>query len=92
MYVFENDKIKSLLLKEISKNKIKLIKKDLKNLDELKNYDLIILCIGGQSKIYDNLSRNRSIKKDYKEIAITGYVRHNYKNLNTSQFFLKMVH
>ena len=89
MYVFENDKIKSLLLKEISKNKIRLIKKDLKNLDELKNYDLIILCIGGQSKIYDNLSRNRSIKKDYKEIAITGYVRHNYKNLNTSQFFLK---
>ncbi len=89
MYVFENDKIKSLLLKEISKNKIRLIRKDLKNLDELKNYDLIILCIGGQSKIYDNLSRNRSIKKDYKEIAITGYVRHNYKNLNTSQFFLK---
>ena len=39
MYVFENDKIKSLLLKEISKNKIKLIRKDLKNLDELKNYD-----------------------------------------------------
>ena len=89
MYVFENDKIKSLLLKEISKNKIRLIRKDLKNLDELKNYDLIILCIGGQSKIYDNLSRNKSIKKDYKEIAITGYVRHNYKNLNTSQFFLK---
>ena len=89
MYVFENDKIKSLLLKEISKNKIKLIKKDLKNLEELKNYDLIILCIGGQSKIYDNLLRNRSIKKDYKEIAITGYVRHNYKNLNTSQFFFK---
>ena len=46
MYVFENDKIKSVLLKEISKNKIKLIKKDLKNLDELKDYDLIILCIG----------------------------------------------
>jgi len=26
MYVFENDKVKSLLLKEISKNKIRLIK------------------------------------------------------------------
>jgi len=89
MYVFENDKIKSVLLKEISKNKIKLIRKDLKNLNELKNYDLIILCIGGQSNIYNNITKIRSIKKDYKEIAITGYVKHNFKTLNTSQFFLK---
>ncbi len=89
MYVFENDKVKSILLNEISKNKIKLIRKNLKNLDELKNYDLAILCIGGQSKIYDNITKNRSINKDYKEISITGYVKHNYKTLNTSQFFLK---
>ena len=89
MYVFENDKIKSVLLKEISKNKIRLIRKDLKNLNELKNYDLIILCIGGQSNIYNNITKIRSIKKDYKEIAITGYVKHNFKTLNTSQFFLK---
>ena len=89
MYVFENDKVKSLLLKEISKSKIKLIKKDVKNLEELKNYDLIILCIGGQSRIYDKIIKTRSIEKNYKEIAITGYVRHNFKSLNTSQFFLK---
>ena len=89
MYVFENDKVKSILLKEISKNKIKLIRKDLKNLNELKNYDLAILCIGGQSKIYGNITKNRSINKDYKERAITGYVKHNFKTLNTSQFFLK---
>ncbi len=89
MYVFENDKVKILLLKEISKNKIKLIRKDVKKLDELKNYDLIILCMGGQSKIYTNITKIRSIKKDYKEIAITGYVKHNFKTLNTSQFFLK---
>ncbi len=89
MYVFENDKVKSKLLKEISKSKIKLIRKDLKNLGELKNYDLIILCIGGQSKIYNNITKIRPISKDYKEIAITGYVKHNYKTLNTSQFFLK---
>ena len=85
----KNDKVKSILLKEILKNKIKLIRKDLKNLDELKNYDLIILCIGGQSKIYDDITKIRTIKKDYREIAVTGYVRHNYKTLNTSQFFLK---
>ena len=89
MYVFENDKVKSFLLKEIIKNKIKLIRKDMKNLDELKDYDLIILCLGGQSKIYDKITQTRSIKKDYKEIAITGYVKHNFKTLNTSQFFLK---
>ena len=89
MYVFENDKVKSLLLKEISKNKIRLIKKDVKNLEELKNYDLIILCIGGQSKIYDKIIKTRSIKKNYKEVAITGYIRHDFKTLNTSQFFLK---
>ncbi len=89
MYVFENDKVKSILLKEISKNKIKLIRKNLKNLNELKDYDLAILCIGGQSKIYDNITKSRSINKDYKERAITGYVKHNLKTLNTSQFFLK---
>ena len=87
MYVFENDKVKRILLKEISKNKIKLIRKDFQNLDELKNYDLLILCIGGKSKIYDKITKPRSIKKDYKEVAITGYVRHNYKTLNTCQFF-----
>ena len=58
-------------------------------MDELKNYDLIVLCLGGQSKIYDKIIKTRSIKKNYKEIAITGYVRHNFKTLNTSQFFLK---
>ena len=87
MYVFENDKVKSLLLKEISKNKIKITRRDVKNLDELKNYELIILCSGRQSKIYNNITKIRSIKKDYKEIAITGYVKHNFKTLNTSQFF-----
>ena len=50
MYVFENDKTKSVLLKEIIKNKIKLIRKDVKNLEELKDYDLIVLCMGGKSK------------------------------------------
>ena len=89
MYVFENDKIKSILLNEIKKKKIKLIRKEIKNLDELEDYDLIILCMGGISKIYDKITKTRSIKKDYKETAITGYVKHNIKNLNTSQFFLK---
>jgi len=89
LYVFENDKIKNILTKQIKKNKIKTFYKNIKNLNDLKDYELIILCLGGTSEIYDNIAKGRSIKKDYKEIAITGYVKHNMKNLNTSQFFLK---
>ena len=89
MYIFENDKVKSILLKEILKKKIRLIKKNVKNLDEIKGYDLIILCLGGQSKIYEKILKARPINKDYKELAVTGYVKHKFKNLNTCQFFLK---
>ena len=79
-----------VLLKEIIKNKIKLIKKDVKNLEELKNYDLINSLYGWANlKFMNNITKTRSIKKDYKEIAITGYVKHNFKSLSTSQFFLK---
>tara|TARA_X000000368_G_scaffold416301_1_gene409931 strand:+ start:885 stop:1994 length:1110 start_codon:yes stop_codon:yes gene_type:complete len=89
MYTFKNDKIKQILLKEINKRKIKIIRKKVKNLEELKDYDLRILCLGGQSKIYDRILKARPIKRNYKEIAITGYVKHKFKSLNTSQFFLK---
>ena len=89
MYVFENNKIKNILLKEIKKRKIKTFFKNIKDLNNFKDYDLIILCLGGNSKIYNNVAKGRSIKKDYKEVAITGYVKHKISNLNTSQFFLK---
>ena len=89
MYVFENQKIKELLFKEIVKNKINIIRKEINDIKQLKNFELIILCLGGKSKIYNNLFKKRPIKKDYKEIAVTGHVKHKFKNLNTSQFFLK---
>ena len=89
MYVFENYKIKDLLIKEIVKKKIKIIKKEINDIKQLKNFELIILCLGSKSEIYNNLLKKRSIKKDYKEIALTGHVKHKLKNLNTSQFFLK---
>ena len=88
MYVFENDKVKEILLKEINKKKIRIIKKNIKKLSDLGIYDLKILCLGGHSKIYQNIINTRSIDKDYKEIALTGYVKHNLKNISTSQFFL----
>ena len=89
MYVFENYKVKNILLKELLKKKIKIIRREIQNLDELKKFDLIILCLGGRSKVYNKIIKKRSINKDYKEVAVTGYVKHSLKRLNTSQFFLR---
>jgi 2-octaprenyl-6-methoxyphenol hydroxylase len=89
MYVFENDKIKEILIKEIKKKKIKTLQKNINELKDLDEYDMKILCLGRSSKIYQSIVEIRSLKKDYKEIAITGYVKHNLKNLNTAQYFLK---
>ncbi len=89
MYIFENDKVKVKLLKEIKKQKIKTLKKNINNLKDLSGYDLKILCLGRSSKIYQNIIDKRSLDKDYKEVALTGYVKHSIINLNTAQYFLK---
>ena len=89
MYIFENDKIKEVLIKEIKKKKIKILQKNISKLKDLDSYDVKILCLGRSSKIYQSIVDKRSLNKDYKEIAITGYVKHNLKNLNTAQYFLK---
>ena len=89
MYVFENDKIKEILIKEIKKKKIKTLQKNINELKDLNGYDMKILCLGKSSKIYQSIVDKRSLNKDYKEIAYTGYVKHSLKNLNTAQYFLK---
>ena len=89
LYIFENDKIKEVLNREIKKKKIKIIKKSINKLSDLDGYDLKVLCLGRNSKIYQNVIKNRSIEKDYKEMALTGYVKHSLKDISTSQFFLK---
>ena len=89
MYIFKNNKVKEALLKEIKKKKIKIIKKNITKISDLDAYDLKVLCLGRKSGIYQNIVHNRSIEKDYKEIALTGYVKHKLKHVNTSQFFLK---
>jgi 2-octaprenyl-6-methoxyphenol hydroxylase len=89
MYVFENDKIKEILIKEIKKKKIKILQKNINELKDLDGYDIKILCLGRSSKIYQSIIDKRSLDKDYKEISITGYVKHDLKNLNTAQYFLK---
>ena len=89
MYVFENNRVKEILIKEIKKKKIKTLQKNINKLKDLSSYDMKILCLGRSSKIYQSIVDKRSLNKDYKEIAITGYVKHNLKNLNTAQYFLK---
>ena len=89
MYVFENNKIKEILTKEIKKKKIKTLQKNINELKDLDGYDIKILCLGRSSNIYQSIVDKRSLNKDYKEIAITGYVKHDLKNLNTAQYFLK---
>ena len=88
MYVFENDKIKKILIKEIKKKKDRNYPKNISKLKDLDGYDMKVLCLGRSSKIYQNIIDKRSLKKDYKEIALTGYVKHNLNNLNTAQYFL----
>jgi 2-octaprenyl-6-methoxyphenol hydroxylase len=88
MYVFENDKIKKILVDEVKKKKIKIIQKNINELKDLDGYDMKILCLGRSSKIYQSIVDKRSLNKDYKELAITGYVKHHLKNLNAAQYFL----
>ena len=45
MYVFENDKIKEILIKEIKKKKIKTLQKNINELKDLDGYDMKILML-----------------------------------------------
>ena len=100
MYIFQNKELKKKLKKEISKrNNIKLLKKNITDIDYTngsvlinKNnffYDLIILSIGSNAKIYNKITQRRSIERNYEEIALTTNFRHSSKNIKASQFFLK---
>ena len=99
MYIFENKKVKSFILKELKKQKnVRFINKEIASIDYkdtsicLNNkkfhYDLIILCLGNNSKIYNNFLKSRNIIKNYNEIALTGVIEHNLKIDNPSQYFL----
>jgi 2-octaprenyl-6-methoxyphenol hydroxylase len=100
MYIFQNMELKKNLIKQIyNKKNIKLIKKNISNIDykngsvmiNKKNffYDLIILSIGSNSKLYSKITQGRSIEKNYEEIALTTVIKHNSKINKSSQFFLK---
>ena len=89
LYVFENLKFKSLLTKLLKDKKVNFISKNIKTINDLKEkYDLKILCLGNNSNLYESLTNNRSINKDYKEISVVGYVKHNEDCINAKQYFL----
>ena len=100
MYIFKNKELKDKLENQIKiKKNIKLIKQNIESIDYKDGsilvkkrkffYDLIILCIGSRSKLYNNITSDRIIEKNYKEVAITTIVKHNSKINEASQFFLK---
>ena len=100
MYIFQNKDLKKILDKIISTtSKIKIIKKNIDNINNEKSfimfdkkkiyYDLIILSIGSRSKLYSTIDKGRSIEKNYDEIALTAITKHNAKIKDASQFFLK---
>ena len=101
MHIFKNDLVKSEMIKKIKSSKnIKLQNLPIKNINqnesfiELKknkkiHYDLIILCLGGESKIYSKFLNERNITKDYNQMGVTVLVKHDCKIKNASQYFLK---
>ncbi len=100
MYIFENVKYKNNIFNELKKTKnITFLNKSIKEVNwsnsfvRLDNrkiyYDLIILCAGNKNALYEDISNNRSIKKDYQEFAITAAIKHNLKLEGSSQYFLK---
>jgi 2-polyprenyl-6-methoxyphenol hydroxylase-like FAD-dependent oxidoreductase len=100
MHIFQNKNLKEKLNKIIlQKKNIRLIKKNIESINsdesfileakKKKFYDLIIVSTGGLSELYKKIESGRSIKKNYKELAITTTVKHNSNVKNASQFFLK---
>ena len=73
MFFFENRLIKEYLKNYLKKTKVKIQKKTIKSIDLAENkvsnnlssqsYDLIVLCLGLNSPIYQKITGNREIKK-----------------------------
>ena len=86
MFFFENRVTKKHLFRLLKKTKIKVHKKTIKSIDlaankvstssSSKSYDLIFLCLGSNSPIYQKINGNREIQKNYKEHSISCSGKH----------------
>jgi 2-polyprenyl-6-methoxyphenol hydroxylase-like FAD-dependent oxidoreductase len=99
MYIFKNKELKKELdIQILAKKNIKLIIKKINDIDynngsiminkKIFYYDLIILCVGGHTKLYNKITQGRSIEKNYKEVSLTTTIQHSSKINTVSQFFL----
>ena len=100
LYIIRNNLFKKILFTKIREKKnIKIIKNEVKKINTeksqitLKNkkysYDLILLCLGRNSKIITEIVGKRHIKDNSEEIAFTSIVKHKSNISNPQQYFLK---
>jgi len=99
MHIFKNKKYKNYLIKNLRGKNLRIINKNVTEINSKEGfiksnktkyrYDLIILCLGAQSNLYKNIIGERSIKKNYKEISLTGNIGSNFNILNPVQYFSK---
>ena len=100
MLIVENKNLRKILISNIKINKkIKILKEDIEKIDLAKTslsfkkkkhyYDMILLCVGKNSRLVKNLMGKRFIEEDKNEIAFTCTVKHNLDLSESKQYFLK---
>ena len=100
MLIVENKNLRKILISDIKKNKkIKILKEDVEEIGIGKTsvsfkkkkhyYDMILLCMGKNYRIVENLIGKRFIEEDKNEIAFTCIVKHNLGFTESKQYFLK---
>ena len=90
MHIFQNSEMKKKLRRIMKSKNVKIVKNSVNDISSIMNYyDLIIVCAGSKSKIYENLGLSRKIFKNYNEYSISGQIEHKNELTEISQYFLK---
>ncbi len=100
MYTIENFKLRNIFFNQVKNRKnLRILSGEVKKIDEknsivfFKNkkfyYDCILLCVGRNSKLNNDLVGERTINSNSKEIAFTTIVKHKSNIINSKQYFFK---
>lgn len=99
IHIFKNYKYKNNLLKKLNCKNIRIINKEITEINHKSgfvksnrkkfNYDLVLVCLGAKSNLYNKLIGSRAIKKNYKEMSITGNIKNNFNITCPAQYFSK---
>jgi len=102
-YIAKNSEVIQQMTKILKKNKLISFKnknttcsilssgllKSVKHDDKSSKYNLIIICTGNNSSLVKNYFKDHLFEKSYKEVSITGLIKHKpTKNNVTRQIFL----